>query len=112
MSTPLLLFTYISCIRVVHVVNYIFSVLCCDVCYDFHVKTMLGLSLHPFVLSEVYVLFMLIVFIYTSWCPTRFPFQMMFVSLNSNTTGVTTGVGTANRSRAPAFIFIMTFSKL
>jgi hypothetical protein len=25
MSTPLLLFTYISCIRVVHVVNYIFS---------------------------------------------------------------------------------------
>ena len=43
------------------------SILCCDVCYDFRVKTMLILSLLPLVLSEVYVLFILIVFIYTSW---------------------------------------------
>jgi hypothetical protein len=35
------------------------------------------------------------------WCPTWFPYQMMFVSLNSNTTGVKCGVGTANSSGAP-----------
>jgi len=35
------------------------------------------------------------------WCPTRFPYQMMFVSFNINTTGVTCGEGTANPSRAP-----------
>jgi len=34
----------------------------------------------------VHVLLMLFVFIYLYWCPTRFPYQMMFVSLNSNTT--------------------------
>jgi hypothetical protein len=39
--------------------------------------------------------FIFYVFIYVSWCPTRFPYQMMLVSLNSNTTGVTSGAGTA-----------------
>jgi len=37
---------------------------------------------------------MLFVFIYIYWCPTSFPYQMMFVSYNSNTTGVTGGAGT------------------
>jgi hypothetical protein len=41
---------------------------------------------------------MLIVFIYTNWCPTRLQYQMMFVSFTSNTTGVTCGAGTANPS--------------
>ena len=31
---------------------------------------------------------MLFVFIYVYWCPTRFQYQMMFVSFYSNTTGV------------------------
>ena len=44
--------------------------------------------------------FMLIVFIYAYWCPTQFPYQMMFVSFNSTTTGVTCGAGTANPSGA------------
>jgi hypothetical protein len=40
-----------------------------------------------------------------SWCQTRcFPCQMMFVSFNSNTTGVTSGAGTANISGALEFI--------
>ena len=44
---------------------------------------------------------MLFVFIYTYWCPTRFPYQMIFVSSNSHTTGVTCGAGPANPSGAP-----------
>ena len=38
---------------------------------------------------------MLFVFIYVYWCPTRFPYQMMFVLLNSNSTGANSGAGTA-----------------
>ena len=34
---------------------------------------------------------MLFVFIYVDWYPTRFLYQMMFVSFNSNMTGVTSG---------------------
>jgi len=51
----------------------------------------------------VHVLFMLFAFIYIYWRPTRFPFQVMFESSNSNTMGVTCGAGTANPSGAPAF---------
>ena len=34
---------------------------------------------------------------------TRFPYQMMFVSFSSNTTGVTSGTGSATHFGAPAF---------
>ena len=55
----------------------------------------------------VHVLIMSIVLIYVSWCPTRLPYRMMFVSFNSNTTGATCGAGTANPCEAdeltPAF---------
>ena len=37
-------------------------------------------------------------YFYVNWCPSRFPFQMMFVSFNSYTTGITSGAGTANPS--------------
>jgi hypothetical protein len=30
---------------------------------------------------------MLFVFIYVNWCPTGFPYQIMFMSSNNNTTG-------------------------
>jgi len=46
---------------------------------------------------------MLFVFIYVYWCPTRFPHHMMFVSFNNNTTGATSGAGTAYHSGAPGF---------
>jgi hypothetical protein len=49
------------------------------------------------------VLFMLFVFIYDMLCPTRFAYQMMFVSLSSNTPGITCGAGTANPSGAREF---------
>jgi hypothetical protein len=51
----------------------------------------------------VHVLFMFFVCIYVYWCPTQFPCQMMFVLFNSNTTGVTSGAGTAIPSGAPEF---------
>ena len=38
------------------------------------------------------------------WCPTRFPYQMIFVSLNRNTTDATNDTGTDNSSRTPEFI--------
>ena len=37
------------------------------------------------------------------WCPTRFPYQMIFLSCNSKTTGVTSGGGIDIPSRAPEF---------
>ena len=43
------------------------------------------------------------VFIYVYWCPTWFPYQMMFVSFSSNTTGVACGAGTTHPSGAPDF---------
>jgi hypothetical protein len=36
-------------------------------------------------------------------CPTRFAYQMMFVSFNSNTKGVTIGAGTSNLTSSPVF---------
>jgi len=46
---------------------------------------------------------MLFVFINVYWCPTRFKYQMMFVSFNSSTTGITRS-GTANLSGAPNWL--------
>jgi len=43
------------------------------------------------------------IFVFIYWCPTRFLYQMMFVSFNGNTTGVTSGTGTSNPSGAPQF---------
>ena len=49
---------------------------------------------------------MLFLFIYTYWCPTRFPHQMISVSSNSHTTGVTCGPGSANPSGTPEFTLV------
>jgi hypothetical protein len=46
---------------------------------------------------------MLFVYIYVSWCTTPLSCQMIVVSLNSNTTGVTSGAETDYPSRAPEF---------
>jgi hypothetical protein len=43
------------------------------------------------------------VFIYVYWCPRRFPWQLMFVSFNSYTTGFTSGAETAKPYREPTF---------
>ena len=57
------------------------------------VNFMFDLSWLPFVLQGGWghFLFMLFTFIYVYWCPTQFPYQMMFVSSNRNTAGVTYG---------------------
>ena len=52
-----------------------------------------GSSLTPSVLVFMFDLGSLYLSIY--WCPVRFPYYMIFESLNSNTTGVTSGAGTA-----------------
>jgi hypothetical protein len=50
---------------------------------------MFGSFLISFVLSGGHVLLMLHVhlYFYVYWCPTRLPFQIIFVSFNSSTTG-------------------------
>ena len=57
---------------------------------------------NPIGIVGVHVLFMSIVFIYVFWCP-RFLYQMMFVSCNSSTMGVTCGAETANPCEAHEF---------
>ena len=64
------------------------------------------------VLEVVHVLFILFVFIYVYWCPTRFPYQMMFVSFNTNTTGVTCGSETSDIFRGTRCSCCSTFSFL
>ena len=55
-----------------------FLVSCCDVSYDFHLKTMFGSSLFTFVMWGGGSCFIyIVVFIYIYWCPTRFPCQMV-----------------------------------
>jgi hypothetical protein len=56
-----------------------------------------------FALWGVQVLIMSIVFIYVCWCPTRFPYHMMFASFNSYMTGATCGAGNANPCEAHEF---------
>ena len=75
--------------------------------YDFRKKKRGEFVLTPsWFVGGVHVLFILIVFIYVYvyWCPTRLPYQMMFASFNSNTTGVTCGAETANPPGAHEFI--------
>ena len=70
----------------------------CDFRYDFCVKKDVRLVLAPicFVRGSCFINVICI-------CPTRFPYQMIFVSFNSNTTGVTCGAGKVNLSRTPEF---------
>jgi len=72
-----------------------FLVPCCDIRYDFCTKT---ISRLPFALYQVHVLFMVFAYIYVYWCPSRFPYQMMFVLFISNTAGVTCRAGYPFRS--------------
>jgi len=81
------------------------AVPCCDIRYDFRVKTMFdSCFLTPISFVEGSVLFMSIVFVYVFWCPTRLLYQMMFVSCNSSTMGATCGEETANPCEAHEFI--------
>ena len=47
--------------------------------------------------------FLYVLCIYVCWCPTRFPYHMMFVSFNSTMTGATSGAGTVHPSGEPDF---------
>jgi len=96
---------FISGIRVVHFVKlHVFtffgSVLLCT---QFPCNNHVQFIFTPIYFVGIHVLLMLFVFINIYWCPTRFPCQMMFMSFNSNMTGVTYGAGTANPSGAPEF---------
>jgi hypothetical protein len=71
---------------------------------DFRVENDVRFVLTPICFVGVFDSFMLFGFIYVYWCPARFPYQIMFASLNSNTTGVRCGAGTAHPSGTHEFI--------
>jgi len=52
---------------------------CCDVQYDFRIKTMFGSSLPPVVCRRAHVLFTLFVFVCLEWCPIHFVLCFCFV---------------------------------
>jgi hypothetical protein len=54
-------------------------------------------------MHEFMFFLMLFVYIYKCWHPTRFPYHMMFVTFTCNTTGVSSGTGTAYLSGASEF---------
>jgi len=56
-----------------------FLVHCCDVRYDFRIKTMFGSSLPPVVCRRADVLFMLFVFLCVCWFPTRLDYMSNMV---------------------------------
>ena len=78
-----------------HVVG---SVLWCTLLFPR--KTMFDFFWLPFVFVRGSYISILFVFIYAYWCATRFPFQMVFVSLSNIMKGFTYGAGTANPSGA------------
>lgn len=57
------------------------SVPCCEVRHNFSEKTMLFFVLTLICFVKGSCLFMLLVVIYVYRCPTRFPYQIMFVSV-------------------------------
>ena len=71
----------ITCFRVL--------IQCCAVGNDFGIKMMFGSSLAQLVFfSErglIHDLYMLFVYIYAYWCPTRFQYHMMFASFSRKT---------------------------
>jgi hypothetical protein len=58
-----------------------FWVPCCDVRYDFCIKTMFGSSLPPVVCRRPHVLFTLFMFVWVQWCPTHVVLCFCFVIL-------------------------------
>jgi hypothetical protein len=58
-----------------------FWVPCCDVCYNFRIKTMTGSSLPPFVSMRAHVLRTLFVFLYAYWFPKHIVVCFCFVFL-------------------------------
>ena len=95
-----------NCLSGIHVVQitwvHVFSSMLWYVYFYFRVKRCLVRSSICFVGGSCFI-YMLIVFIYAYWCPTRYLYQMMFVLFNSNTVGATWGAETANPSRVPEF---------
>jgi len=100
-KSPLFL-TCLCGVRVVHVVKlhaFTFLVPCCDVRYDNNVRVVLTAICFVGGSLSIYVICMYSRY----WSLTRFLYQMMFVSFNSNTTDVICGAGPANRSGVPEF---------
>jgi hypothetical protein len=60
--------------------------------------TISSVGFYSHLFCQGFMFYLCLFYFYVNWCPSRFPFQMMFVSFNSYTTGITSGAGTANLS--------------
>jgi hypothetical protein len=78
-------------IRILHEISYVF---CCLLRFSSENDAQFVLA-PIWVVEGVNVLFMLFVFINAYWCPARFLHQVMLVSFNSKTTGITSEAGTS-----------------
>ena len=63
-------------VHLVYLYVFLFCIPCCAVCYDFHIKLCCLSYSHLFYRGHVSFV---IVFIYDYWCPTQFPYHMMFM---------------------------------
>ena len=72
-------FLLIFCVFLVCV--FTFWVPCCDVRYDFRIKTMFRSSLLPVVCKRAHVIFTLYVIVFVQWCPTHIVLHFCFAFL-------------------------------
>lgn len=105
LSTALIIETrYCLCVPLVEFVSMSF---CLFVCHHFKFRVVMFSTISSskqcsfclysnFFCKELHFMFYLLsVCIYINWCPAPFPYQMMFMSFNSYTTGATNRTGTS-----------------
>ena len=81
-GSVLLIFLVFSCfVLCYYVPKFTFWVPCCDVRYDFRIKTMFGSSLPPVVCRRDHVLFTLFVFVCVQCCLTHIVFFFVLCTL-------------------------------
>ena len=72
---------HLFCVVLLYKCVFTLWVPCCDVRYDFHIKTIFCSSLPPVICRNAHVLFTLFVFLCVKWCPTHIVLCLCFIFL-------------------------------
>ena len=93
----LVFFSCLSWVRVVHVVklHVITCLVPCSALISAQKRSLFCLYSH---VLQGFICYLCYLYLCVYWCPTRFSYQMMFVSFNTNRTGVTNEAETADPS--------------
>ena len=95
--------SWCSCCQIVYL-HVFSSVLWCQLRIRFPRKSYVRFVWTPFLFCRGFMFYLCYLYFFDVCCyPTQFPYQMRFVWLNSNTTGVACETGTVGPSRAPVF---------